>query len=169
MYYPFLRARQFELIALRELASEEATQGVIIPILEPVKETHNNLTLAHKVFLDKGQKAYLILNPTIGELAGDSNFYLEYLSTLEEGVFIPAFHYRNNAPFIIQCIAQFEITNCMVICQNDISSEDAEFKKLVEKVEITAINVSEPNRNRFHQIQKHSKHRQKKAYFCLAT
>lgn len=50
MYYPLLRARQFELIALRELALEQATQGMIIPILEPVKETHNNLTLAHKIF-----------------------------------------------------------------------------------------------------------------------
>lgn len=43
MYYPLLRARQFELIALRELAIEGATQGVIIPILEPVKERDNNL------------------------------------------------------------------------------------------------------------------------------
>ena len=148
MYYPFLRARQFELIALRELATEEATQGVIIPILEPVKETHNNLTLAHKVFLDKGQKAYLIVNPTIGELAGDSNFYLEYLSTLEGEIFIPAFHYRNNAAFITQSIAQFEISNCMVICQNDISSEDLEFRGLVERAEISSINVSDPNKNR---------------------
>lgn len=148
MYYPFLRARQFELIALRELATEEATQGVIIPILEPVKETHNNLTLAHKVFLDKGQKAYLIVNPTIGELAGDSNFYLEYLATLDEGVFIPAFHYRNNAAFIIERIAQFKISNCMVICQNDISSEDFEFRGLVERAEISSINVSDPNKNR---------------------
>lgn len=37
MYYPFLRARQFELITLRELAKEEAIQGVVVPILEPVK------------------------------------------------------------------------------------------------------------------------------------
>ncbi len=148
MYYPFLRARQFELIALRELASEVATQGVIIPILEPVKETHNNLTLAHKIFLDKGQKAYLIVNPTIAELAGDSNFYLDYLVTLGEGVFIPAFHYRNNAAFIIDRIEQFEISNCMVICQNDISSEDFEFRALVERAEISSINVSDPNKNR---------------------
>ena len=148
MYYPFLRARQFELIALRELAAEGATQGVIVPILEPVKETHNNLTLAHKVFLEKGQKAYLIVNPTIGELAGDSNFYLEYLSTFEEGIFIPAFHYRNNATFITQSIAQFGISNCMVICQNDISSEDLEFRGLVERAEIVSINVSDPNKNR---------------------
>jgi len=148
MYYPFLRARQFELIALRELASEEVTQGVIFPILEPVKETHNNLTLAHKVFLNKGQTAFLIVNPTIGELAGDSHFYLEYLATLEGEIFIPTFHYRNNAEFIAHSIAQFGLSNCMVICQNDISSEDLKFRQLVEKAEITSINVSDPNRNR---------------------
>ncbi|MGI6290961.1 MAG: sce7725 family protein [Bacteroidales bacterium] len=65
MYYPFLRARQFELLALRELASENATQGTIIPIIEPIKESHNNLNLAHNIFQDKNQIAYLVLNPTI--------------------------------------------------------------------------------------------------------
>lgn len=148
MYYPFLRARQFELIALRELASEGVTQGVIVPILEPVKETHNNLTLAYKVFLERGQTAYLIVNPTIGELAGDSYFYLEYLDKLEGNVFYPAFHYKNNAEFINQSIVQFGLTNCMIICQNDINSDDREFRQLVERAEVTSININDPNRNR---------------------
>jgi len=148
MYYPFLRARQFELIALRELATEEATQGVIIPVLEPVKETHNNLTLAHKVFQDKNQNAYLIVNPTIGELAGDSSFYLEYLNELENSKFIPAFHYRNNSEFINQSIESFGLSNCMIICQNDVNPDDSEFKQLVAKAEVSSINVNDPNRNR---------------------
>lgn len=148
MYYPFLRARQFELIALRELATEEATQGVIIPVLEPVKETHNNLTLAHKVFQDKNQTAYLIVNPTIGELAGDSSFYLEYLNELENSKFIPAFHYRNNSEFINQSIENFGLSNCMIICQNDVNPDDSEFKQLVAKAEVSSINVNDPNRNR---------------------
>ncbi|MDP3443718.1 MAG: sce7725 family protein [Ignavibacteria bacterium] len=148
MYYPFLRGRQFELIALRELAAEEATQGVIVPILEPVKETHNNLTLAHKVFQEKAQTAYLIVNPTIGELTGDSHFYIEFIATLESEIFHPAFHYRNNAEFINQSIQQFGLTNCMIICQNDISADDLEFSQLVSKNEITKINVTAPNRNR---------------------
>ncbi len=148
MYYPFLRARQFELIALRELATEEATQGVIIPVLEPVKETHNNLTLAHKVFQDKNQNAYLIVNPTIGELEGDSSFYLEYLNELENSKFIPAFHYRNNSEFINQSIESFGLSNCMIICQNDVNPDDSEFKQLVAKAEVSSINVNDPNRNR---------------------
>lgn len=148
MYYPFLRARQFELIALRELATEGATQGMIIPVLEPVKETHNNLTLAHKVFQDNNQTAYLIVNPTIGELAGDSNFYLEYLHELDNSKFIPAFHYRNNSEFINQSIESFGLTSCMIICQNDVNPDDSEFKQLVAKEEVSSINVNDPNRNR---------------------
>lgn len=148
MYYPFLRARQFELIALRELAAEEATQGVIIPILEPVKKTHNNLTLAHKVFQDKSQTAYLIVNPTIGELAGDSNFYLDYLTELKDAMFFPAFHYKNNLEFINQSIESFGLNKCMIICQNDVNLEDLEFRQLVARDEVSSINVSNPNRNR---------------------
>ena len=148
MYYPLLRARQFELIALRELATEEAIQGVIIPVLEPVKETHNNLTLAHKLFQDKCQTAYLIVNPTIGELAGDGTFYLEYLSELENSKFLPAFHYKNNSNFIIQCIENFGLNDCLIICQNDVNPDDLEFRQLVSKNEVTSLNVSDPNRNR---------------------
>jgi hypothetical protein len=148
MYYPFLRARQFELIALRELAIESATQGIIIPILEPVKETHNNLTLAHKVFIERNQTAFVIVNSSIGGLTGDDQFYLEYLDRLDGEVYFPAFHFRNNANFISKSIEKFGLTGCMIICQNDISSEDLEFRRLVEQPEITAITVNDPNKNR---------------------
>lgn len=148
MYYPFLRARQFELIALRELAIEGATQRDIVPIIEPVKESHNNLTLAHKVFLEKEQTTYLIVNPTIGELVGDSVFYLDYLRGLEGEVFFPAFHYKNNAAFINKCIREYSLTNCMIICHNDIDEDDLDFQRLVNEPTITAINVNDPNRNR---------------------
>lgn len=148
MYYPFLRARQFELIALRELASEEAIQGVIIPILEPVKETHNNLTLAHKVFQDKNQTAFLIVNPAIGELSGEGDFYLGYLSELKDSKFLPAFHYKNNSDIINKGIESFGLNNCMIICQNDVNSDDLEFRQLVERPEISHINISNPDRNR---------------------
>ncbi|MCE2895840.1 MAG: sce7725 family protein [Flammeovirgaceae bacterium] len=148
MYYPFLRARQFELIALRELATEEATQGVIIPILEPVKETHNNLNLAHKVFQEKGQKAYIVVNPLFGELAGDSQFYIEYLATLNGEVFLPAFHYRDNAKYINQSIVQFGLANCMLICENDIEGDDTNFKSIAELGAVSLITVNDPGRNR---------------------
>lgn len=148
MYYPFLRARQFELIALRELAIEKETQGVIVPILEPVKETHNNLTLAHRVFMENKQTAFLVVNSSTGELSGDSDYYLDYLDGLKSQSFFPAFHYTNNAAFINRCITHFELTNCMIICQNDVNPDDVDFRALVEKPEITTINVNDPNKSR---------------------
>lgn len=148
MYYPLLRARQFELIALRELASEKATQGVIIPIIEPVKKTHNNLTLANNIFLEKDQKTYLIVNPDIGELSGDGKYYIEYLKTFKKTSFLPAFHYKLNAEFITQSITEFGLTNCMIICQNDISADDTKFRNLVTHTAISTINLSDPYRNR---------------------
>lgn len=39
MYFPYLRGRQFELIALRELIENDCINSSIIPIIEPVKPT----------------------------------------------------------------------------------------------------------------------------------
>ena len=53
MYYPYLRARQFELIALRELVIEGHLRNTVMPILEPVKESFSNLDIANKVFKER--------------------------------------------------------------------------------------------------------------------
>ena len=39
MYFPYLRGRQFELIALRELLEKRLIGDKIVPIIEPVKLT----------------------------------------------------------------------------------------------------------------------------------
>ena len=36
MYFPYLRGRQFELIALRELVGKDVLSSRITPIIEPV-------------------------------------------------------------------------------------------------------------------------------------
>jgi hypothetical protein len=77
MYFPYLRARQFELIALRELVAESALRE-IVAVIEPVKESMSNLNLAHKVFVQYDYSPYLIMNPLKGEKRGDSDFYLNY-------------------------------------------------------------------------------------------
>ncbi len=148
MYYPLLRARQFELIALRELAIEGITQDYIMPILEPVKESQNNLNLVCRVFQQQNQQAYLIVNPEVGEIAGDNDYFLDYLDSQEECVLIPAFHYQKNANYIRQSINEYDLTNCMIICKNDVSADDIGFRNLVQQVEVSAINVEDPGRNR---------------------
>ena len=39
MYFPYFRGRQYELIALRELAQKKLIGSLIIPVVEPVKNS----------------------------------------------------------------------------------------------------------------------------------
>lgn len=148
MYYPYLRARQFELIALRELAGEGKTQDVILPILEPVKKTNNNLNLLYKAFQEHGQSAYLIMNPLVGEATGDSTHYIEYLNNLDGLIFRPAFLFQDNAKYIRQSISSYHLNGCMLICQSDVSADDPEFSSLIEMPEIATVNIEDPGKNR---------------------
>jgi hypothetical protein len=66
MYYPYLRGKQFELIALREFA-DSYNNYAIMPIIEPVKPTFNSMTLAINIMRDRGLRFALILNPQVGD------------------------------------------------------------------------------------------------------
>lgn len=147
MYYPYLRARQFELISLRELASENVIQNYITPILEPVKETFNNMNLAAKIFKDKKLTAYLILNPTVGERSGDVDNYLEYLLTDEGKIFKPAFHYSGNSEYIRESVTRYDLKDCMLICYSNFS-EDAHLRALCEEGFISHVVLFEPHKYR---------------------
>ena len=69
MYYPYLRGKQFELIALRELASKMPNaQGVINPIVEPVRKNYRQLHNALNALNAVKIQTFLILNPKVGQL-----------------------------------------------------------------------------------------------------
>lgn len=147
MYYPYLRARQFELIALRELCAEEAIQGTVTAVLEPVKESISNLNLANKVMVDHKAKAYLILNPFVGEMHGDTVYFCEYLRMLDQCAYLPAFHYTNNAKYIEQMVAKFNLQECMIICYSNYT-DDAILRTLCARDFVSHIMVFEPQKNR---------------------
>ena len=147
MYYPLLRARQFELIALRDLAKATISQGTIVPILEPVKESFNNLNLALTVFNDTQQDAFLIVNPRVGDLPGDHDTFLNFLNDSPYPIHA-AFHFQNNSQFINAAIATFNLIDCMLICQNDVDPANAEFMALTNSEAIQNIVVEDPGRNR---------------------
>lgn len=146
MYFPYLRARQFELISLRELVSEDKLQK-IIPVLEPVKQSFNNLNLAHKVFQEKDFNAYLIVNPFQGEMPGDTEFFLNYTLELENRKFLPAFHYSNNADYILSNIEKYNLEDCLIICLDNFSDEES-LKHLCLNDKISKIMLLEPHKYR---------------------
>ena len=70
MYFPILRGRQFELIALRELCEEGLLSKSIIPIIEPVKLS-STLCKTISIYGSKGHLLALINNPLVGTFDSD--------------------------------------------------------------------------------------------------
>lgn len=147
MYYPYLRARQFELIALRELSSDIDFKRYVKPVLEPVRESVNGLNLANKIFNENEFMPFLIVNPLEGEVSGDNTFFLDYIQNLEDCHFQPAFHFCNNAEYISNNIHNYELNDVMLICLdgfNDVQS----LRDLCESPNISHIMVLEPQKSR---------------------
>lgn len=71
MYFPYLRGRQFELIALRELADNLLLSKRIIPIIEPVKLS-STLTSTINSFSKADKSISIIGNPKVGSLFLDA-------------------------------------------------------------------------------------------------
>ncbi len=65
MYFPYLRGRQYELIALRELLANNKLGNNVIPIIEPVKLSPT-LVSTLEAFETKKQPCALIMNPAVG-------------------------------------------------------------------------------------------------------
>lgn len=68
MYFPYLRGRQFELLALRDLAELDLIGEQIIPIIEPIKPS-STLISTIKAFNERNKKLAVILNPQVGNFS----------------------------------------------------------------------------------------------------
>ena len=66
MYFPYLRGRQFELIALRELIENDCINSSIIPIIEPVKPTATLLKTI-EAFVSRDREIAVVMNPEVGD------------------------------------------------------------------------------------------------------
>lgn len=95
MYFPYLRGKQFELIALRELASAQKLDGdKIIPIVEPVKRGLKSIQTALRALQPSNVKVQLIVNPQYGELVGKTDEIISFINEqIDAGVenIIPTF------------------------------------------------------------------------------
>jgi len=147
MYYPYLRARQFELIALRELVKESDHNNLVTPIIEPVRKSLTSLNKANEVFLENNFSPYLTVNPFCGDEAGDKDFFLEYMKNLEQCSFLHAFHYNNNSDYISKNIQHYSLCNVMLICMEGFI-DDPLLRKLSQNEAITKIVVMDPRKYR---------------------
>src|SRR5579863_2927560 len=66
MYFPVLRSKRFELLALRDLASDIVAHGRVVPIVEPMA-ANGDLRIAFDAFIDSTMSFCLIANPEVGD------------------------------------------------------------------------------------------------------
>lgn len=77
MYLPYIRGKQFDLLALKELVEADKMSNNILPIIEPVKFS-TTLVNTVKSFAKRNKKVVFVLNPSVG------NFHKEYDSSKNE-------------------------------------------------------------------------------------
>lgn len=75
------------------------------------------------------------------------SFFLTYLSELENSKFLPAFHYSDNADYIISNIEKYNLDNCLIICLDNFSDEES-LKILCSNEKISKIMLLEPHKYR---------------------
>lgn len=70
MYFPYVRGRQYELLALRELVTKDLLSTNILPVVEPVKLS-STLSKTMEEFVKKQKKIGIVCNPTVGSFSSD--------------------------------------------------------------------------------------------------
>ncbi len=81
MYYPILRGKLNELLALRELAPLQL--NYYTPVIEPVKRDIKPLVKAVETLNSNGITPYIIINPTIGDYANSPHELFNELNKIE--------------------------------------------------------------------------------------
>jgi hypothetical protein len=71
LYFPYLRGKQFELLALKELSSLLGQRQNVAPIIEPVRMPDGGLTRCLASLSDYKLKYALVVNPSVGELRAE--------------------------------------------------------------------------------------------------
>jgi hypothetical protein len=134
MYYPYLRGKQFELIALREFA-DAYDNYKLIPIIEPVKSTFNSMSLALKAMKVKNLPFVLILNPQVGDIIDNGSLIESSLSNelAEREKWFPAFIVtNNNHNKIIAHINDRDYQNVFLICKDNLDTSASSLIQLFQ-------------------------------------
>lgn len=125
MYFPILRGRQFELLALRDCVTKGVLSNKIIPIVEPVKVSSTYITTIDS-FVKAEKHIAIIRNPLVGSWAKDitkesnSKISNQVINQYKETNVIPSYYITPN---LKQCIEDEKnngkpIDSLLLLCNN---------------------------------------------------
>ena len=139
MYYPYFRAKLYELKALREFSVEHPEQKSIMPILEPVKQQVNALNSAIDEMMTNKLKFALILNPKDGDFKHHTVHFEAWRDNNKlmssKNAWIPAFLYskHNNAQEISSIIDMYQLNHAMIIFRTCMDIDDDNAWSIIKK------------------------------------
>lgn len=125
MYFPILRGRQYELIALRELAENSILSENVVPIVEPVKLSPT-LIKTMEVFRDKDKKLAIVCNPQVGNFNKDlkkeqnESLRTKFLKLIGSENFLKTFYIVQDCKTHIEKFSKkgIKVSNIVTICEN---------------------------------------------------
>lgn len=119
-YFPYLRGKQFELIALREMCSITENTSIISPIIEPVKKIGATLLKTLDCLIEKNINFNLILNPKVGDIDTDYDTFINTITSKlkKYSNYQPSFiiNEQVNISLIIDFIKKYKLNNISLIC-----------------------------------------------------
>ncbi|MFZ4798307.1 MAG: sce7725 family protein [Bacteroidia bacterium] len=146
MYYPYLRGRQFELIALREFAVEKGFKNNVVPIIEPVKNSFNSIKLAIPKLFENNVRFGIVLNPIVGE---NKNSFVNFTELREiltgNDSWIPVYIIQNNYDSIASKIEEFGHHEVMIVLTDTADTSSPELIKFIQNSPIKYV-LSKENR-----------------------
>lgn len=152
MYYPYLRGKQFELLALREFSREFENNHTIVPIIEPVKKQVNGLNAAALSMIENGMKFAVILNPSDGDYrhTGIDNDILMSLTALtgDRDNWIPAYIYKHNGKTLLDHAKQNNLSNLMIIFPSGADVNNEVLMEFLSKDEVAFVVSGNLSNNR---------------------
>jgi hypothetical protein len=132
MYFPYLRGKQFELIALREFSERVPNATNITPIIEPVKSEFAGLTNAIKLMFQNQLHFALILNPNDGDFKRINKDILSEIPELKSNAsWTPAFLHQRDTQKIHDIISQHDLKDVMIVFKNSIDLSNTKIVELL--------------------------------------
>lgn len=122
MYFPYLRCKQFELLAIREVAHIIGPKGLISPVLEPVKKSTSSFERALDSLVQNNVNFNIIINPVHGEFVSNPSGIIEVLNqklaaytNFQFGIIINQF---TNLEFITDLLQDIEFDRPLTLIHN---------------------------------------------------
>lgn len=128
MYFPLLRGKQFEMVALKEFAEAYPKNQWICPIIEPVRILPDTLVRAADFLSAHSINYAVILNPENGDYAVESNRFeisefLQKFDRLDRRP-IPAFYADGKSTSVRGIIEALDLQNVMVVYEDSLDIEN---------------------------------------------